>query len=332
MNTLHLQEGQVFKSYKALCEEIGETPKKTKEKKERHYEVFRQYFDFEHVTTQKIKITKVHKKGDFKNTYTTRSKYVNEISILILNELNKNNGELFVTMKQLMDICGMITKVYGQDSVKQDIVKAISDNPQKESICINSIFYQMNNKISDMIYRCLDRLKKQEIIEYDKKTYVISENGKEIATSSMENMIEELEKLVLKEYSCNSLQHVIIKGKYKSFFDEVRRLLKEKHNIYNYYKVVKIKITCVSNNVPQYAQQEVTQAKARLQEITYTTVLDLLTKRKENHDMKSKEIKHSNMHDPEFTENYMDFARILTVKFIKSPDQPTISISKLRNK
>ena len=327
MNTTSLQEEQIFKSYKTLCEVLEETPKKTKEKKDRHYEIFRQYFDFEHISTQKIKILKVHKRGNFKNTYTTRSKYVNELSIILLNELNKNGGELFVTMKELMEIFGMITDVYGCTSVKKDVVDTLSSNPKKDIVCVNSICYQMNHKLTDMINRCLERLKKQNIIDYTKVTYVITDNGKEIANETVETLVQEIELEILKEYNCNSLQQIIIKGKHKGFYNRVREMLKTKYNIHNYFKVVKIKIVCISDNVPQYSTEELEQAKNKLQAITFDNVNSFLIARKKNYEDKRKEYKGIIPPNAEYPENYEEYVRVLMDKFIKSPVGCQIGVS-----
>ena len=328
MNTLHLQDGQVFNSYRALCEVIEETPKKTKEKKERHYAVFRQYFDFEHITARKIKVTKVHKRGDFKNTYTTRSKYVNELSIILLDELNRNNGELFVTMKQLMELFGMITEVYGDVKVRNDILHSLPTSQPKDVVCVNSICYQINHKLSDMITRCLSRLKKQGIINYQKKTYIVTQEGNKIADEAIDTVIKEVEQTILDEKGYKNIQQVFLQGKQMSYYSEVNSRLKERYNILGYFKGVIIKINCVVDTIPKYTQEEVQEAKDNLLEVTYSNVYNSLLSRKEKHDKKIcvaiGEIKHVN---PEFPENYNDYVEIITRAFVKIPQRVHIVLS-----
>lgn len=320
MNTISLQEGQVFKSYKALCEIIEETPKKTKEKKDRHYEVFRQYFDFEHISPQKIKILKVHKRGNFKNTYTTRSKYVNELSTILLDELNKNNGELFVTMKELMEIFGMITKVYGDMKVRNDILNSLPTSQPKDAICVNSICYQINHKLSSMITRCLLRLKEQGVINYQKKIYIITQDGNKIANATIDKAIKQVEQDVLDEKKCKDIHQVFLQGRQSSYYSEVNNRLKERYGILGYYKGVFIKIQCVINNIPKYSQEEVQAAKQALLTVTHNNIYNLLISRKEKHDEKIYraigEVKHVSA---EFPKNYRDYVDIIVKTFIKSP-------------
>lgn len=223
MNTSGLYKGQKFSSYKALCAFIGEEPKNNKIKKERHYEHLKNYFDFKHISTQKIEITKVHLSGDFSSNNILRNNNSNALARIILYHLQQNKGELMVTWSELFEKTGSMSKSYNHFNVVDALSSKYGEDNRKQISIIDTFCYE---RVWRLHYNLLKELEKKKIIYLESMLLIVKESGEFYVADDYEKAaVYNAEKKALRHMKLFTYYEVIRTDRLSEFYELVNGYL-----------------------------------------------------------------------------------------------------------
>lgn len=277
MNISNLEVGQIHKSYKALCQFLGENTKTSNSKKaqlkewERHflYEKDGNKFVIKEIYNEPL--TKIdNRKGG--NNKLKHADNMDSTLIHILN--NQPDGTLFLTINRLLLEMDMINynftfgnryrkKVSKYLNVHEAYVEEFfNTSKQTFKSNIESMLNRLENKAMIFSYKVrmlcvgvpnnetdeMGNIKlNYEVItdEYDNEEIKVSTDSTaiidyRIATDDEIKHIQTVEDEVMTDLECNSKQEVVVKKLWNSFIQTVNKRLFESHNILFYYDSYKI--------------------------------------------------------------------------------------------
>lgn len=253
MNINNISEGQIFKNYKALCEELGELVK-TGKAKQLQLSDWERFFDY-HKSGHNFIISKIYETpkekvdGRGKSEGSRRSIYGNATQLLITDLLARSNGYVTISKNKLMVSIGMINVNYGECS--QQVKKLAKYTDMNEKFIYD--FYNINNNnFTSIIESALRNLEDKSIIMYSKITKVC-EHGKfspRKATKFEETQILECEKETLDELGFENKSKVRVSNKWVIFKKEVQSKLNKVTDIKYYFSAYEITVN------QKYIEQE----------------------------------------------------------------------------
>jgi hypothetical protein len=253
MNINNISEGQIFKNYKTLCEELYQ-PIKTGKSKNLQLEDWNRYFEYSRSGNSYI-INKIYETpkekidGRGKSDGSRRSIYGNAAQLLITDLLARSNGYVTISKNKLMLSIGMINENYGEcgQQVKK-LAKYIDIN---EKFIYE--FYNINNSnFTSIIESALRNLEDKSIIMYS-KIIKVCEQGKfspRKATKWEESKILECEKETLNELGFEEKSKVRVSNKWTKFKIEVQNKLNKITEIKYYFSAYEITVN------KKYIEQE----------------------------------------------------------------------------
>ena len=219
--------GQIFKSYKKMCEELNQEVLYGNSKEAQLKEWRR---DIEWVKDgQKIVVTDIYDtpldKTDGRVTNGTQKyqQYIEDILLAYMDsEINKDNAKTNIegcdyqfafTLNGLALLCNMVNKRY----VSKNIDKVLIDAGYTK-FNIKDFFSRTELKFSLIINNALQNMEKRKIINYN-KVLIVEQNGeKRVATVHDENDYLNMEKLALTKMNYSSIVEVFIYNKAKEYY------------------------------------------------------------------------------------------------------------------
>lgn len=273
MDTSSLKVGTVFNSYKHACETLKQ-PIKGGDAKKAQLKDWQRYFKFKKEGYKMI-VTKVYDIPLPENH--NRTKYIAIIEKLILDEAltNNKNGKVFISKSKLMQTLQMVNENYALAKYKQfSFAKYMgisekeikdfyttSDDLIKRNIetALNSLRNQSLIFWSNAITICkidpstnrnyaneIKVLKREELNHYgDEETFFIMPDlsATKIFKKADKEEIElvlKTEREVLKEMGYDSKEQVFNQRLSLPFYKQVKNILFDRYNIYNYYNSYEI--------------------------------------------------------------------------------------------
>lgn len=219
--------GQVFKSYKKMCEELNQEVLYGNSK-EAQLKEWRRYIEWVK-DGQKIVVTDIYDtpldKTDGRVTNGTQKyqQYIEDILLAYMDsEINKDNAKTNIegcdyqfafTLNGLALLCNMVNKRY----VSKNIDKVLIDAGYTK-FNIKDFFSRTELKFSLIINNALQNMEKRKIINYN-KVLIVEQNGeKRVATVHDENDYLNMEKLALTKMNYSSIVEVFIYNKAKEYY------------------------------------------------------------------------------------------------------------------
>lgn len=236
-----LEVGQVYKSYRQVCEVLGENVKNGNSKSaqikewERHFSYSKDGNKFVIEEIYDVPKEKVDNRGG-NNSHIT-----NLLSLILVNTLyNEENNSLKLTLGKLYKKFNMINDNFNTYKDKNGMLSKYLNI----DIDIVKEFYSLNhNNFKRTIENVLNKLQNERIIIYDKVTYIkpVDEKQHRPADESEKVTIMYIEKLLLNKYDYESYPDIYYSNDYKDFMYDSKKLMKE-FNISYYYFVYDITI------------------------------------------------------------------------------------------
>lgn len=219
--------GQIFKSYKKMCEELNQEVLYGNSK-EAQLKEWRRYIEWVK-DGQKIVVTDIYDtpldKTDGRVTNGTQKyqQYIEDILLAYMDsEINKDNAKTNIegcdyqfafTLNGLALLCNMVNKRY----VSKNIDKVLIDAGYTK-FNIKDFFSRTELKFSLIINNALQNMEKRKIINYN-KVLIVEQNGeKRVATVHDENDYLNMEKLALTKMNYSSIVEVFIYNKAKEYY------------------------------------------------------------------------------------------------------------------
>lgn len=277
IDTTKLQIGQIFKSYKKMCEYFGQPYiTKSQNSKEAQLKEWRRYIEWVK-DGQKIIITDIYDtpldRNDGRVTNGTQKyqQYIEDILLAYMDsEMHNNNASNYIdgcndyqfvfTLNGLALLCNMVNKRY----VEKNIDKVLMDAGYSV-LNIKDFFSRTELKFSLIINNALQNMEKRKIINYN-KVLIIEQNGKQrVATVHDENDYLNMEKLALNKMKYNSIIEVFLYNKTKEYYSVVDKIVKKHLGWDKCYKAYVINL----NN------RSIDLEKAYLEQTNQTSKLEL---------------------------------------------------------
>lgn len=275
IDTTKLRIGQIFKSYKSMCNEFGQDVL-FGNSKEAQLKEWRRYIEWVK-DGQKIIITDIYDtpldRNDGRVTNGTQKyqQYIEDILLAYMDsEMHNNNASNYIdgcndyqfvfTLNGLALLCNMVNKRY----VEKNIDKVLIDAGYSV-LNIKDFFSRTELKFSLIINNALQNMEKRKIINYN-KVLIIEQNGKQrVATVHDENDYLNMEKLALNKMKYNSIIEVFLYNKTKEYYSVVDKIVKKHLGWDKCYKAYVINL----NN------RSIDLEKAYLEQTNQTSKLEL---------------------------------------------------------
>jgi hypothetical protein len=243
MNINNISEGQIFKNYKLLCEELNQ-PVKTGKSKKLQLEDWGRYFEHSRSGNSFI-VTKIYDNpkdkidGRGKSEGSRRNIYGNAIQLLITDLLARKQGYITISKTKLMLSIGMINVNYGECS---KAVRKLSKFIDMDERFIYDFYNINNSNLTRMLETSLDNLQDKSILVYNKiiKVCEFSKYTPRKATKYELTQIMECEKETLEELGFENKSKVRVSNKWTVFQKETLNKLSKCTDIKYYYSAYEI--------------------------------------------------------------------------------------------
>lgn len=236
MDIKKINEGDVIKNYKEMCNLLGENILGGCSKKAQLKE-WERYFDFGR-KGQKFIIEKIY---DIPKPVTLRENavYVKAIELLLMYELSKKPGNCCrYTKTNLFRLLGMINDSYAENK------KYIVSNKLKEykNWEVRHFYGRTNQKLSEILFSALNSMKRRCLIEYSEQNIIVERTDDneliyKIASPSETELILQAKKNVLAEMGYTKIPFI----KFDEFYEKVNEKLKELYDwncVYREYEII----------------------------------------------------------------------------------------------
>lgn len=225
---LLLNEGQVFKNYKDLCNYLKQ-PIATGKSKQYQLERFENYFEF-HREGHKYIIDNVYSEP---LTSFSKGTYSNLIQKLLLDYMARiyietDNKSILVSKNRLYQALYMINNNYQKYKHNYN---ELSDTLNVTMLDIKEFYMSIDNKYNGIIKTALNDLRKKRIIDYNISKVIVYSNDDnrawthKVASEFERDYILEIEYGILKEIGCKDIIEVILKDKYAIFITKVLSII-----------------------------------------------------------------------------------------------------------
>ena len=241
-----LQEGMIFKNYNEICDFLGCEKLQGNSKKSQHKEWSR-YFEYEKDKYAYI-ITEIYDEPlpkDDKRSVGNNSEYLPHIELILLDYLSKQQGKVAsLTVNNIFLLLGMVNRNYIDKAyrVEDELI---------DKFYIDHFNQRSYKRLNRILFDALNNLKNRRLIDYqsikminiEEKVNHRMQNITRPATPEEEDIIRNIERDVLMTMGLESIVLVHLKFKTKEFYESVRYLLLERHNINFYYTQIDLRFT-----------------------------------------------------------------------------------------
>lgn len=272
-----LQQGMIFKNYKALCEFLEMPVRDGKSKKLQIAELER-FVEFHKVGNKfiidevlSVAIEKVDKRKDPMKK-SNNAKYSDDIQALIINLLAvAEDKEINLPINRMLRVLNMVNDNYAD--ARRSIPKLSEITSVPEEFCYQ-FFNDNGTNLKKKLATALRGLRNRALIIAEESVFVcvlaqtieVNDfgdikvkpiNKKQTATTyrrihreatrEEKQLILRTEELVLEEFKSSTIQYVFATGRFQEFQKRVNSILLEKSNIEYYYD--SYKITCNKDSI-----------------------------------------------------------------------------------
>lgn len=238
-----LQNGQIFKNIKELCEVLEITYKDSTDSRKAIFKELDRYCKY-HKEGRKIVIDEIFQKEQpkvDKRKNGNNTKYVDDMEYLILSLLDKfeigKDEKVGFSKNLLFSHCGLINDNYR--IIKGNTLKfsQLIDMPIQT---INECFDYTNNRMLKNLQSTLNRLKRRALIVWGNGYNMVlkDEYGKEyleVADTAMEKEILSIERNLLLDMGYDNKRWVFKGGQWNSFKEKATEQLRELYPNLSYY-------------------------------------------------------------------------------------------------
>lgn len=221
MNIKNLYQGQIIKNYKELCNMIGikETTGAAKQKQLKELNSFCNY----EKQGNKFIILEVYKDPIISTTQLKQTKYIKQLSNIIIEYLYNNNNNIQIPLFKLLNVLGITNVNY------ESVNTYRKEYSQIKEIHLASIYYFYSNtkmEFKRIVERCLNNLRSRRVINWSICTMIIDNENKKVykADRETEELIIDTEKMILKELNKNNMFELMQDKKALKKFNELVKL------------------------------------------------------------------------------------------------------------
>lgn len=238
-NYKNLEVGQVYKSYRQLCDALGAKIEAGNSKKAqlREWECYFLY----RKQGNKFIIDEIYDVPlDKEETRGRPSVYGNMVQLLILDLLGKSRGSIVISANKLMEAIGMTNENYGKC---QDNALGLSDYSNMEIGHIYDFYNSTGSGLRGVIKTALSNLDKKLIINFSKVVKVKERNKTQtrIASDKEVELLMDISKDILNELGFENINEVRRSTKWGEYLKLKKKALHEKTEFefdYSAYKIV----------------------------------------------------------------------------------------------
>lgn len=242
-----ISEGQIFKNYKALCEELGIQVKQGRNKKLQMKDLerfFTHYKDGHSIIVTKVYDTplpKIEKRGKSEGSRRNNSIYGDYVQLLIADLLvRQEQKHISISRTSLLNVVNMINENYGSCSKR---VKELASKYKIAPYVIYDFYNTSNSNFKNAIETALKNLHSKRLLWYKDIIKICkSDNSHEEASLNELDMINHYELLALRDTPFETIEEVYMTKYWKPFKDQVVKYLKQNTEIKYYYKAYFISV------------------------------------------------------------------------------------------
>lgn len=247
--------GQVFASFKALCEFVGVKPKSGGKERKYIEKRLRCYFDWEKAErSRELTISAVF--------YDNPRPYEDE----------RRGVHTTVENEPMQYLVLLTSALFESDFTKRKMLLQMGLVPEEIRKNYRTAVYQnYEDKVSELLESALTQLKKRGYISY--KTYMCALHTGYVLTSKEEKQYDDILKSVLAEYNVEKIRLINMQGRGELFWRDVNKkcqeLLGQVHIGRQYHLERKAQITnktALWQNIASYLPLETTEREAVLQD------------------------------------------------------------------
>lgn len=231
----HLYVGQEFKSYRAVCEALGDKIKNGGTSKEAQLKEWGRYFNHTKDGNKWI-ITEIYdqplNKYDARSLLSGGGAYTDDLQtlILLLADVSGAKDHLVITHNNLITQLGLVNQNY-QTGKHHSFGMEKMLNVSSE--VLSDFFTSTDRNIKRMIETALNKLDTKALARW-KKVRVLKRCDKEqgdVATREEDACILEMERQVMDELGCKDESEVFYKGLSQTYYNQVVMNLNNKFNL-----------------------------------------------------------------------------------------------------
>lgn len=289
MNINNIKVGDIYKSYRQLCESLEIKPTGGSAKKHNLSELSR-FYDFhtegnKYIIDNKKEIPippKIKKSGG-------NRKQIDPFTDLIIMALSKQeSSSITVSNKSLIQLFGMVNSNF---FTNYNSIKAYSEHISKDCEVVSDIFQYSYSKLTGDVKRCLKKLQSMSLIHIRPLFIAVEEYeeevGNKIVTKEITRELNNNEISYILDCEYQAMEDLNIRGKYQlgtnwhAFNSIALKYVRERYKFKKYYKLNNIvlanKALKIESNKSQ--QRLLTQ---QMNNITYKTCYKGLENRHKN--------------------------------------------------
>lgn len=229
-----LKIGQEFKSYRAVCQALGESVKNGGKSKEAQMKEWARYFNHRKDGNKWI-ITELYHapldKYDGRSLLSGGSVYTDDLQtlILMLADMQGKKNNLLITRNNLIMQLGLVNVNY---KTGKHYPLGMEEVLNVESEVLSDFFTSTDRNLKRMIETAMNKLDKKSLIRW-RKARVLKRNGEEeseVATREEDERILEVERRVMDELGCKDEAEVIFRGFSQTYYNQVVMTLNNEYN------------------------------------------------------------------------------------------------------
>lgn len=252
VNTINLEQGQVYKQYGALCKALGES-KCEGNSKIAQLKRWERYFDFEKKGRKFIILSIYDDPLPISDGRKKRNVYVKYIENILMRILAKQKNGKYVyysTRNQLWKVLGMINSNYKNVNVS-DLSEVMSDHDISEyemNKALNKFYQRCNQRLREILESSLKNMKDRCLIKYEVQTMLVENSAEKrqaekhrVANDEEKRKLLNAERNILKQMGFESKRHVHAAYKDEEFYSKLNKKLDEEYGwkrAYERYKII----------------------------------------------------------------------------------------------
>lgn len=266
VDTSKIQEGQIVKNYRQMCDLLGEE-RTTGNAKKAQMANWERFFSITKIKgTQKMRIDEIYIEplervdGRAKGG---RSIYVQSVEVVLLNYLSHQKGYAATfTKNKLYTRLGMTNSRYAIATNKE----LKDENPTLTDFDINRFKSRASSRLNSILMSALGNLEKRFLIDVVEQVILVDKDGRySLADELMVRNLTSIKFTVKQEMGFETEQQIYLSGKMKEFYKGVNYYLSK---LYGYTRAyTQFKILFNKDNVCQEMPKLAQRVIDRLQEI-----------------------------------------------------------------
>lgn len=266
VDTSKIEEGQIVKNYRQMCELLGEE-RTTGNAKKAQMANWERFFSITKIKgTQKMRIDEIYieplERVDGRSK-GGRSIYVESVEVVLLNYLSKQKGYVATfTKNKLYTRLGMVNSRYFNATNSE----LKNENPVLTDFDINRFKTRASSRLNSILMSALNNLEKRFLIDVIEQVILVDKDGRySLADDMMIRNLTSIKFEVKQEIGVETEQEIYLSGKMREFYNGVNYYLSKLYGYSRAYTQFKIIFNKdhVCREMPKLAQRVVD----RLQEI-----------------------------------------------------------------